>query len=461
MKFRQMRSRFLGAALPIALAVGFSAAVLSSSFAQIVPPGMGSAPPGRGGGSSGSSMSSHRGGGGGLSGGAMLGIGIGVGAILGAGAASQPPQSAPAAAEKKQVKTKRETEESRRQARAPAPKSVLATHPQAGPDCEQLLAAAGSGIADPDRIRDVVNKILGKLADAGGTRGGAAKILSVNKMLSKLAEECKVAMFIQSTKPSFPWAIELIRSGDAVAKPLCIKVKTESGGEATGFIDIDKLTDEQLAVILHDCENTVETMTYYHPMSGAKVRVLGRRNGENRLVPIVADTDLLALGFKSDKPVRCDHDDSSQVREDDNVGRATERERRWLLVLNAPFGEPVFQHGAANRAPDDENAAEIKYPIYMFDPGGQGQNRSIDKGPEGDEDKFLKQFVNELADRGYWIAVHPLWKQKVRGKDKHPDKGWTCNDGGHWTKLLRNQLGLRSESNITLASQVPEELLSP
>jgi hypothetical protein len=421
-----------------ALAAALSVALVSKGFAQMSMPGMGGSSSSSSSSSSGHSSTSGHHGGGGIGGGALIGIGIGVGTAIGSGVASQP---GPDAAEKKQLKTK----ESRKQARAPAPKTALATHPQAAPDCvELLLAAAGGEISEADRTRVI------KLADAGGTQGGAPKILSVNTILSNLAEECQAVMLIQSTKPSFQWAIELVRSSEAVAKPLCIKEKTESGGDAVGFINVDELTDEQLAVVLHNCDNTVETMTYRHPISQAKVRVLGQRNSAGKLVPIVTDVDLLALGIKLDKPIRCDHDDSSPVRED-GMGRATEPERRLLSLLNALFGATLVQHGPANRgAAWDENAAEIKYPIYMFDPDGQGQNRSIEKGPEGDEDKFLKQFVNELADRGYWIAVHPLWKQK----------GWKCNDDGHWAKLLRNQLGRRSQPNINLASQVPDELLS-
>src|SRR5262249_38931886 len=119
---------------------------------------------------------------------------------------------------------------------APAP--AQDTAPPSKFDCVQWLRAkAGS-----------------EVADASGANGGED---SVNRILSGVAEDCNAVMVFQANKPPYWWQLELIRSGEAAAKPKCVQVKTQGDGDAAGFIDVDQLSEEQLKVILQDCDNDV------------------------------------------------------------------------------------------------------------------------------------------------------------------------------------------------------------
>jgi hypothetical protein len=96
-------------------------------------------------------------------------------------------------------------------------------------------------------------------------------------------------------------------------------------------------------------------------------------------------------------------------------GELTPADLRFLRELNQEWRATLSKHGfeihySGSRGPD--------YPLWAWQPDGQVIR--IDKGPPGDPDRYLKDYLHRIRKEGYVMEPNPNWGWG----DYDPETGW-------------------------------------
>lgn len=234
---------------------------------------------------------------------------------------------------------------------------------------------------------------------------------------SGVAAERDEVIMVQGTNKT---ATPHIADG-AATKNMHIKGKSADSGPAEGFIPVDQSLSRKVAdpseALLAQHGSKEKVAEYFNGQVqkcidegyATETTVIGKDGNPVRVLadpvtkkPITADYDLLAVGTKKPEMLQVPDPDLGNITAG---GRRLKDDINHSVVSgNRSVENPVVHHGPANEAPVNPG---INYPVTAYEPNGNVI--SIPKGPAGSEDQFLKQYFNNMNQRGYHMQPHPEW----------------------------------------------------
>lgn len=246
--------------------------------------------------------------------------------------------------------------------------------------------------------------IKGKSSDWGPQKG----YITVDQQYSK----------IHNTEDPVVRARDIGNSNREVQKCLdeghAIKVPLKKDGKSVRIVQDRATGREQL--VLYDDKGR-----YFDPDTGKTIPA-NKFNGPGKEMevladpvtrqPLTADYDLLATGSRKQP---------GEVKFDDNMGNITEDQIGTINDINKGVklkgykGGNVVHHGAENQYPKSPGA---DYPVTAYQ--ADGDIVQIPRGPEGNPDKYLKEYFHEARQQGYHLDPNPVWDW---GK-YDPKTGW-------------------------------------
>jgi len=235
------------------------------------------------------------------------------------------------------------------------------------------------------------------------------------RALSRVAVQRGEVILMQATNPS---ATPNVAAGNRT-KDLFMKGKSASGGPAKGWIPVDQELSEKVMNPSQADLNEYKTPEGVREHYKAVVQeALDKKLYEKVLVPDATDPNKMVevLG-KNGVPITADNDiaaigrpKGAQLGEVQNAGPMGNVRPEDLATIKEGNIEalrpvrPIYQHGAANEAPVDPG---LNYPLTAFE--DTGKIVSIPKGPPEDPNKFLKEYVAKLEERGIAMKLRPEW----------------------------------------------------
>ena len=261
---------------------------------------------------------------------------------------------------------------------------VILTRP-VNPDSTPLIAdgAATKGM-----------HVKGKSSDWGPQKG----FIPVDQKFSKLGNPTKnanpedVAKFSKKVKDCF-----------AEVPPCAGKIELEVDGKAVVIVK-DKVSGKEIPVFKDKAGR------YLDPDSGKPLKPADIDTSNARPMevlsadgkPLTADYDLLAIGGRDPPSGFQNHADMGQItgKQIDTVNDINTAVKK----KSGYDGGNVVHHGPENQF---GGSPGVDYPITSFQPDGQVVN--IPKGPDGDPDRYLKDYFHEMRQKGYQLDPNPKW----------------------------------------------------
>lgn len=280
-------------------------------------------------------------------------------------------------------------------------------------------------------------KELSELKKAGGLSIKELTLHELNvgrarvvKSIVEIAQKKDTIIIAQSQpKKSFMW---MAREIDFVTKPYSIKPKSAPDTSPLGgLIPVNqkysklkgKITKiKHYQKIVNNLLKNNEARKTFVRMNG-KIIVVNQRNDivwlnekdlNQNYVPVevltdvegriyVSDVDMVLVASKINTKKDYDQSATSPI-----YGVHSPAHIKIAKKVNKIFGQGLINHSACHSWEEEGSYCGLSYPLLAYDKDGV---TVIKKGPEGDKNRYLWQYLLKKDQEGYAIRPHPSWQK--------------------------------------------------